>query len=677
MRYRPEVDGLRAVAVIIVLLFHAEPSWCPGGFIGVDVFFVISGFLITSIIRKEIAAEKFSLLDFYERRARRILPAFAVMLAVVLSVCLFLTLPSAFKGVGRSVMASALSVSNVLFWAEDGYFAVASEEKPLLHTWSLGVEEQFYVLLPLLVMWSGGGRRCIRLISICGATSLLFSIWQTRYYPSAAFFLLPARAWEMLLGSFLATVRVDGVPARIRNASSMIGLIGILYGVCSYSVATRFPGESALLPCLGAAAIIMGTSEGLVSQILSLRPVVFVGRISYSLYLWHWPILVLARQFNIVPLTTFQTTACLAVSVIFAVLSWRFVEQPFRSKQSVGSRRRVFCLSLSTLAAFALAGCYIHFSNGVSYRFPSDVVELDSGDYERRLIQRNDNVCRWLGQDGEVMYGARVAPRIAVLGDSHATPFGRALGELALQRNECVQLFALSGIAPLSGVKFRRSRRSHEQLDAMMQQIIANESIEDVVLAGRWAAVLHGFNTDFGTYERGRTNTPTISRRIGGDSVSGEGVIDLFELGIRETVSRLTSAGKRVVVVYPVPEVGYHVPRTLARVRVRGDDTEEFTRPSDYFFRRQQHVFRVLDSLQDDHVARVFPHRLLIRGEEAIVQEGGVPLYYDDDHLSLTGASKVAPLFEESLWPSNRSNRSLSVADSNADGLAEPGSRIQ
>ena len=451
MKYRPEVDGMRAVAVMLVLLFHAEGSWCPGGFIGVDVFFVISGYLITSIIRKEVAAEKFSLLNFYERRARRILPAFVVMLTIVLSVSFFVVLPSAFKGVGRSVTSSALSVSNVLFWAEDGYFAAASEEKPLLHTWSLGVEEQFYILLPLLIVWIGSGRRGVKVLAICGIASFVFSAWQVRFYPSAAFFLLPARAWELLLGSMLTTVPTKVVSSRLRNATAMCGLVAILYGSWAYSVGTSFPGENALLPCVGAAAVILGTSEGLASQLLSLRPVVFVGRISYSLYLWHWPVLVLVQQWNIVPLSTPQTIACLTVSFALAVLSWRFVEQPFRSKQPIGSRRQVFSLSLTTLAMFAIAGSYIHISNGVTQRFPEQVVRLDSGDYDHRSLMKNDEMCKWHGKNGETFYGEKVAPRIAVLGDSHATAFGRALGEIAHRHHESVQLFSQSGVAPLAG----------------------------------------------------------------------------------------------------------------------------------------------------------------------------------------------------------------------------------
>ena len=236
MKYRPEVDGMRAVAVLLVLLFHAESSWCPGGFIGVDVFFVISGYLITSIIRKEVAAEEFSLLNFYERRARRILPAFVVMLTIVLSVSFFVVLPSAFKGVGRSVTSSALSVSNVLFWAEDDYFAAASEEKPLLHTWSLGVDEQFYILLPLLnrVDWLRSQRRQgARYLWNCvvSVLDLASSILSERGLFSSSCKSLGTVVGEYFddranQGRFVTTSKRDVAVRAVCNSVRIVGLLG-------------------------------------------------------------------------------------------------------------------------------------------------------------------------------------------------------------------------------------------------------------------------------------------------------------------------------------------------------------------------------------------------------------------------------------------------------------------
>jgi peptidoglycan/LPS O-acetylase OafA/YrhL len=662
MKYRPEIDGLRAIAVVLVILYHADSRWCPGGYMGVDVFFVISGYLITFIIRKEVAEGKFSLLSFYERRARRILPAFLVMLTIVLSASLFIVLPSAFKGIGRSAASSALSASNVMFWLEDSYFATASEEKPLLHTWSLGVEEQFYILLPLLILCVGAGRRCILAIAIGAAASFSLSVWQVRLYPSAAFFLLPARAWELLLGSLLTALPPLTGSVRSRNLIALWGFVGISCGSWAYGVDTIFPGENAIIPCAGAAAIILGSPQGLVSKLLSFQPIVFLGRISYSLYLWHWPILVLARQWNIVPLGAIQTVACISLSFGISVLSWKYVEQPFRSRQFLASRRRVFSLSAATLAIFFSAGSYIHFSNGVAQRFPEDIVQLDNGAYDRRLIEKEVDILTWHGDKGEILYGARVDPRIAVVGDSHAPPFAMALGVLASRHNESVQLTHVNGVAPLAGVRFKSHPEAHEQVDVNLKEICDKDSIKDVVLVGRWAATIHGFNTDFGSYERGESGASWFAGRAAAETVTTNEAIKVFACGIAETVKRLKAAGKTIIIVYPVPEVGYHVPRTLARIMNRGDDSKDFTRPAEYYFRRQRHVFNVLDSLGNEGIHRVFPHRVMITGSQAIVQENGVPLYKDDDHPSYAGASKLIHLFKGSLW-SHQGEDVSAVAD--------------
>ena len=281
MKYRTEIDGLRAVAVLLVVLFHADSRICSGGYVGVDVFFVISGYLITSIISREVEQGKFSLIRFYERRARRILPAYFVTVLFVLSASWCLVLPSAFKAVGRAVAASTLSLSNVLFWAEDGYFAAASEEKPLLHTWSLGVEEQFYLILPVLFLLARLRRRSTLIMSMCLSASFFTSLVFLRTSPSSSFFLLPARAWELLIGSLLSTISAkDSISTRFGTWISTAGIVTILSTAWGYTVGTAFPGENALLPCIGAAAVIYGGREGFVRRVLSTGPLVFLGKIS-------------------------------------------------------------------------------------------------------------------------------------------------------------------------------------------------------------------------------------------------------------------------------------------------------------------------------------------------------------------------------------------------------------
>ncbi len=301
MIYRREVDGLRAVAVVSVILFHAGFTWIPGGYVGVDVFFVISGYLITTILVTEQMQGRGSLLRFYERRARRILPALFVVLAACLPLAWHLMLPYQFKDFAKSVLAVLTFSSNILFWRESGYFAAATELKPLLHTWSLAIEEQFYVVLPLVIMavWRFGLRPLTALLVIVATASLGLAEWASfKGIVVANFYLMPTRAWELLIGALVGIwlLQRPAPVGRAAAAASVLGLGLILYGVFRFDRSTPFPGLLALVPTLGTALVILcGSAPGGARRLLSLRPVVAIGLISYSAYLWHQPLYAFAR----------------------------------------------------------------------------------------------------------------------------------------------------------------------------------------------------------------------------------------------------------------------------------------------------------------------------------------------------------------------------------------------
>ncbi len=306
------------------------------GIAGVDVFFVISGFLITSIIMDEIADGRFSIARFYERRIRRIFPALFAMLAVSCVVASVLFLPHEFRDFANSLTAATLFVSNFFFWQTTDYFSGPAHLKPLLHTWSLAVEEQFYIVFPVLLAaiqrWGRGAFRSLLLLFF--AISLAISVWSVTEKPVAGFYLAPSRAWELLLGALLAM----GVPPAIgnrliREALGALGLLAIGWAVTTYSPATPFPGYHALAPCLGAGLLIYSGqgSPTYASRLLSLKPMVALGLISYSLYLWHWPVLVFARHWHGGVLSAGQTTDLVLISVGLAFASWKYIEQPFRS----------------------------------------------------------------------------------------------------------------------------------------------------------------------------------------------------------------------------------------------------------------------------------------------------------------------------------------------------------
>src|SRR5271170_3095038 len=298
-RYRPEIDGLRALAILPVLLFHYRVSPFRGGFVGVDVFFVISGYLITQLIEAERREGRFSIARFYERRVRRIFPALFVMLTAATIAAAFILFPVDLVRYANSLLATAGFAANFEFWREAGYFDVAAAEKPLLHLWSIAVEEQFYLVFPALLLLFQSRRVAITLAIF--VLSFAFAVWGVIHAPSAAFYLLPGRAWELMLGALLALHAVPFIERRwIREALAVTGIALIAIAVFGYSKDTPFPGAAALLPCLGAALVIYSSVPGITSAsaVLSLPPLVFVGRISYSLYLWHWPLYVFARYFS-------------------------------------------------------------------------------------------------------------------------------------------------------------------------------------------------------------------------------------------------------------------------------------------------------------------------------------------------------------------------------------------
>ena len=357
IRYRKDIDGLRAIAVLLVLADHFKLRF-PGGYIGVDVFFVISGYLISAIIIRDVHRGTFSFADFYERRIRRIFPAMLVMLACVTLMTLRYSLPVEAVDFAKSLVAALLSCSNMYFWTKAGYFA--TDNKPLLHTWSLGVEEQFYIFFPiLLVLLLKMSRRHTRevILLLTGASFILASI-TVFHHPNAAFFLAPLRAWELLIGTCISQHYYPQLRgAASRHIAGVAGLCLILVPSVTYEQWTIFPGLTAVPPCLGAALIIAAGeyASNFAGRILSRQPFVFIGQISYSLYLWHWPLGVFQRYDDMVLHGGFYGArvklTMIALSLLAGTLSWAFVERPFRFGKSRPGRRSLFAITGAAFAA--------------------------------------------------------------------------------------------------------------------------------------------------------------------------------------------------------------------------------------------------------------------------------------------------------------------------------------
>jgi peptidoglycan/LPS O-acetylase OafA/YrhL len=372
--YRPDIDGLRALAVVVVLFFHAFPARLPGGFVGVDVFFVISGYLISGIILDARAAGRFTFAGFYARRIRRIFPALAVVLAAVLAGGWFLLYADDYARVGYHAAAGAGFVSNIAFWSEASYFDVAAELKPLLHLWSLGVEEQFYLVWPVILVVATRWRRGPLAATLAiGTVSFLLSIWTVRIDRTPAFYAPWNRFWELLAGATLACIEADAylvalqrrltAQAWLANACSVIGLVSIGVGILLIDSTRVFPGLWVLLPVGGTALLILAGPQAVINHsILSMAPMVWVGLISYPLYLWHWPLLSFAHiRLGDIPPTPLRLTL-LAVSVVLAWITYRVVERPIR----FGGRIRLAVPALGlAMAAAGAAGVAVYVQEGV------------------------------------------------------------------------------------------------------------------------------------------------------------------------------------------------------------------------------------------------------------------------------------------------------------------------
>ena len=428
MNYRSEIDGLRALAVVPVILFHAGFTAFSGGFVGVDVFFVISGYLITSIILQEMNARTFTLAGFYERRARRILPALVFVITACIPFAWAWMQPDDFKEFFQSIVSVSLFASNIFFWRQSGYFDGDAELRPLLHTWTLAVEEQYYLFFPLLLLllWRLGKRSIVPTIATLALLSFALAEWGSHNKPTPTFFLLPTRGWELLIGVCVAlylSERPDQ-PGHFRNRSiselsGFIGLCLIGYSILAFDKATPFPGVHALAPTIGTALIILcATPETTLGRFLGTNWLVSVGLISYSAYLWHQPLFAFARLRSFGEPGTVMFMCLAGLSMALAWLTWRYIESPFRDRTRT-NQKAIFRLAALATMALICVGFLGQIDGGFKHRWrlPENVARsLDDSALRRECVDRpqvvkaGDSFCR---------IGSRVVSRLSWYWETH------------------------------------------------------------------------------------------------------------------------------------------------------------------------------------------------------------------------------------------------------------------
>ena len=616
-RYRADIDGLRAVAVGLVLLYHAGLGF-SGGFIGVDVFFTISGFLITGLVLKQQAAGTFSLRDLWLSRIRRIVPAVSVMVFATLLVGAWALYPKDYVELAESAVAQQLMAANVYFWQTGGYFNGPAELKPLLHTWSLAVEEQFYLIYPLVLVLAVKRKSQSpwpRFVML----AVLFAVaqWLTSTHARAAFFLLPARAWEMLLGGVLWSL-----PPRIEfsrgqaEVASWMSLATIFASATMFDSATPFPGVMALIPC-GATALLIAanwTHSTTVARLLSTKPVVFLGLISYSLYLWHWPILVFAK-YRLGDLSPVVSAALLAISFLVAYLSWRFVEEPFRRERVAAGPRRLLGGFVVAVGLLLLATSCVGTTEGIPQRYDHAtrklLASMDTGRFQRKVTLAQ------VRRGSLPKIGAPTGPiRVLLWGDSHAMTVAPLLDQLCRDHGLRGELATFPSTLPVAGFRAGRKWEAPGGYGEAVLGYVAQQEIEVVLLVGYW------------------------SRDA---SASG------FSTAVQRTVESLCDSGCHVILVRDVPEQ----PDINRRIRMAlsgACSLEKLGVSLAQHRERQAAADAVLLSLQRPNVTVLDPTPFLLDSHGTCqVVSRGVSLYRNADHLSATGAQRLADMFSPTL----------------------------
>ncbi len=613
--YRPEIDGLRAVAVLSVIFYHVGLG-CSGGYVGVDIFFVISGFLITSILLAEAQRKQtISLQRFWVRRIKRLLPALTAVTASIWLVGIFWLLPADFLEMSRSLLWQTCLVANVYFWRTTGYFASAAERKPMLHTWSLSVEEQFYLLLPLLVLLLWRRPKILRAVVLLAfAGSFLVSAFAYMRMPSACFYLLPTRAWELLLGSCLALFpALEPRRASLREATSWLGCLMLAAPIFCYTSSTPFPGPSAVAPCVGALLFIAGNAQGMTrcGRLLSWQPCRYVGLMSYSLYLWHWPVI---SYVNYARLESLGVAARLTALLLILVLGWvsyEVVEKRFRN--SLWLDRQAFKVALAVFLATVGLDSLARYTQGFPKRFSTSF--LQAVDITKHSRFNRDLSLQDARAKNFATFGlSQAPPALFVWGDSHAMAVLPGLDEICRSKGIRGLAATHNSSPPILGASLdqRFSQLAEEKVaynQAVFDAIVVSPA-RDVLLVGAWEDYF------------GR---------------------DAFPSQIKQTVVELNGRGKRVWILQEVPVHDVDVPHVYAMARLRGRSIADLLRTRagylEYSVRSRdafaalQQKGRILDPLDFFYPDGQSECRLEVKGRL---------IYRDGGHLSDFGSLSFA-----------------------------------
>ena len=650
--YRPEIDGLRMIAVVAVVLYHFGMPGLSSGFAGVDVFFVISGYLIGGMLWRETRATgRISLAWFYIRRVKRLAPAFFAMALAASVTAWFVLLPFEFREFGKSLIAATVYLSNVLFFRGAGYFDTAAESKVLLHTWSLSVEEQFYIFLPLaLLLLARWPRVFIGTLWLCFTVSLAASVWFTPSHQTATFYLFPFRTWELLAGVLLAIWSYGRAPFRAGAWISWLGLGLVIASLIFIDAARGFPGWQVIFPVLGTMLLLVnGQARNMVNGVLSMRGPVFFGKISYSLYLWHWPVFVLSYYWRGSYAGWWEALAWICVSLALAWLSWRYVETPFRRMEPRGWAV-LGALALPSATALGF-GALAYVKDGLPTRFDLKTQShiQASGDFlqdfSRCYVPSNGafegvELCP-IGPEG--------APQVLIWGDSHVRAFKEGLEQAAWDAATPALIIWHAGCAPLFGVTKTESYATPAQDAActrdkavIARDIATLETVRDVLLVGRWSYYASGRGVGLDA-----ENTITLEGYGKSDNAA------VLRAGLAASLPILQAQFGRVHVLEQMPELPHYDSREAARLLAHGRASEDdiAARSTVMRAKAEARYAQAREAMGAAPVIKMWD--AVCTSETCSALQGTESWYFDNNHITNTAAEAMAarfsPFFEGRL----------------------------
>lgn len=630
-KYRPDIDGLRAIAVLAVVFFHAFPEVANGGFIGVDIFFVISGFLISSIIVASLQKNAFSFVEFYTRRIKRIFPALIVVMASCYLMGWFYLLADEFKQLNQHIASGASFIANIQLWREAGYFDNAGETKPLLHLWSLGVEEQFYILWPFMLWLAWRARfNLALLVALIAAGSFYLNIANLDKAANA-FYLPQCRFWELLAGSLLAIYSlkypqyVGKLRPGVAASASAVGLLLLALGMIVINKSNLFPGYWALIPTLGTLLVIFSGASALPNRIiLSQRLLVWFGLISFPLYLWHWPLLVFARIVEGGTPSLALRAGTVVLAIVLAWLSFRWLEKPVRSSRLAW----LPALLLALMASLGALGLYGYANDGLKFRafhqqndnsnaFDWPASKYKSAACTRKITIESSAYCRFAYSE---------QPSIALIGDSHANAIFDFFDLYFSAKQKAALVLGSSGCPPLLKVE-RGNNHCATTMDAIANYINSNNEITQVFITARFAATESGSNLGGEPFQDQYRLTLT-------DQPEQHDRQAIFKQGLENTIRVFMAHQKHITVLLDVPELSFD-PKSCLGARTKTACAME----ANGVYARQAAYTQIIRQLQQKYEFKVIDLKdALCTGGQCIAKYQGKILYRDSHHLGIEGS---------------------------------------